>query len=171
MLLLFAAALVMGIRSYFISDDFYFMRGEYSTTGEEVLDGGISFGAGWMRIRYQELSVRGGGRPAKPPRREAKHDTQPVYPLYQPWPGDRVFPGLRWRRWNASGPGGSPSVAGLRVWLHLGWALAACAMAPAIAGLRWWRRRHHRPMNPCPRCGYSLIGNTSGVCPECGERI
>jgi hypothetical protein len=22
---------------------------------------------------------------------------------------------------------------------------------------------------PCSRCGYSLIGNTSGVCPECGQ--
>jgi len=22
---------------------------------------------------------------------------------------------------------------------------------------------------PCSRCGYSLIGNTTGVCPECGE--
>ena len=23
----------------------------------------------------------------------------------------------------------------------------------------------------CQRCGYLLIGNTSGVCPECGERV
>jgi predicted RNA-binding Zn-ribbon protein involved in translation (DUF1610 family) len=23
----------------------------------------------------------------------------------------------------------------------------------------------------CPRCDYNLIGNTSGTCPECGERI
>jgi len=23
----------------------------------------------------------------------------------------------------------------------------------------------------CRRCGYSLASNTSGVCPECGERI
>jgi hypothetical protein len=33
-----------------------------------------------------------------------------------------------------------------------------------------WRRRRRPPMEsrPCPACGYSLIGNESGICPECG---
>lgn len=33
-----------------------------------------------------------------------------------------------------------------------------------------WRRRRPSPLesSPCPACGYSLIGNESGVCPECG---
>jgi len=34
-----------------------------------------------------------------------------------------------------------------------------------------WDR--HRRVNPdsCRECGYNLTGNTSGICPECGERI
>jgi len=32
---------------------------------------------------------------------------------------------------------------------------------------RWKRRRRGR----CPRCGYNLKGNVSGVCPECGQRM
>ena len=36
----------------------------------------------------------------------------------------------------------------------------------------WWRGSRKKPSKPghCPRCGYDLTGNTSGVCSECGER-
>ena len=27
------------------------------------------------------------------------------------------------------------------------------------------------PPSRCPKCGYNLTGNVSGICPECGERI
>ena len=46
------------------------------------------------------------------------------------------------------------------------WLLIAIFMA---AALRW--RRKQRPLaisNACTSCGYSLFGNFSGVCPECG---
>ena len=33
----------------------------------------------------------------------------------------------------------------------------------------WRRDRHRIPPGHCPRCGYDLTGNTSGVCSECGE--
>lgn len=43
---------------------------------------------------------------------------------------------------------------------------------------RRWRRRilerrraDRLSRGLCPRCGYNLTGNVSGVCPECGERI
>ncbi|MCP4590375.1 MAG: hypothetical protein GY842_06510 [bacterium] len=32
----------------------------------------------------------------------------------------------------------------------------------------WWRDRRPPP-GDCQACGYDLTGNTSGVCPECGE--
>lgn len=32
-------------------------------------------------------------------------------------------------------------------------------------------RRDRRAKGLCPRCEYSLAGNTSGVCPECGEVV
>ena len=34
--------------------------------------------------------------------------------------------------------------------------------------------RERRPFYPpghCQKCGYNLIGNVSGVCPECGTKI
>jgi rubrerythrin len=42
--------------------------------------------------------------------------------------------------------------------------------------LLWMHRRRKQRMSaatqsPCPACGYSLVGNTSGVCPECGKPI
>jgi len=33
------------------------------------------------------------------------------------------------------------------------------------------RYRVARVLEPCARCGYSVRGNTSGICPECGTRI
>ena len=44
------------------------------------------------------------------------------------------------------------------------------AILPTIWLYKWNKRRKLGP-NACPSCGYDLTGNTSGVCPECGERI
>ncbi len=33
----------------------------------------------------------------------------------------------------------------------------------------WWFDRPKYPPSHCPKCGYDLTGNVSGVCPECGE--
>jgi hypothetical protein len=44
---------------------------------------------------------------------------------------------------------------------------AASLTLMALPGLRRLRRRRR---NECVTCGYSLIGNTSGRCPECGRR-
>lgn len=44
---------------------------------------------------------------------------------------------------------------------------------PTISLLRFvyrWRRWRRNP-NGCVNCDYDLTGNTSGVCPECGEAI
>ena len=37
-------------------------------------------------------------------------------------------------------------------------------------GLLWKCDRKRIPPGHCQKCGYSLTGNTSGVCPECGQR-
>ena len=42
--------------------------------------------------------------------------------------------------------------------------------ATLVAAWFQWRTRP-RPVGGCTQCGYSLVGNTSGVCPECGEAI
>ncbi|HSZ59657.1 MAG TPA: hypothetical protein VK797_28700 [Tepidisphaeraceae bacterium] len=33
------------------------------------------------------------------------------------------------------------------------------------------QRLHRFSQGKCPQCAYSLTGNTSGVCPECGQPI
>jgi hypothetical protein len=43
-------------------------------------------------------------------------------------------------------------------------------LAAGATALLFWRSRRRYP-GYCVRCGYSLTGNTSGVCPECGEPI
>ena len=35
----------------------------------------------------------------------------------------------------------------------------------------FWRDRRLIPQGHCQHCGYSLTGNTSGVCPECGTTV
>ena len=41
---------------------------------------------------------------------------------------------------------------------------------PQAVGTLYWRREREAEGKAC-RCGYSLTGNTSGTCPECGSRI
>jgi hypothetical protein len=50
------------------------------------------------------------------------------------------------------------------------WMLSlATSTLPLLALWRWHRRRRTLKLNACSTCGYSLKGNTSGVCPECGS--
>ena len=53
-----------------------------------------------------------------------------------------------------------------------------CAYGVFAVGLLLWyrmdgpveRRRDRMKRGKCLHCGYSLTGNVSGVCPECGRR-
>lgn len=42
---------------------------------------------------------------------------------------------------------------------------------PGIAFARWVRRHRRRRRGQCLECGYSLVANLSGVCPECGSAV
>jgi hypothetical protein len=54
------------------------------------------------------------------------------------------------------------------------WSLAAATSALPLIWLRpirvFQRSRRNRA-NRCVICGYALVGNISGVCPECGTKI
>ena len=51
-------------------------------------------------------------------------------------------------------------------------AIALFVAYPAIAFIRGPLRRYRRHRKGlCVKCGYNLTGNTSGICPECGEGI
>ena len=78
-------------------------------------------------------------------------------------------------------------------WLFVGLAAAGTALLLAFGVLDWrvfilvygicllgvWTTAEYlRARQPerytgrsCPHCGYSMTGNTSGVCPECGNKI
>jgi hypothetical protein len=50
------------------------------------------------------------------------------------------------------------------------WVLLFLAM-PAVWLLMWWSAQRRTEQGICSSCGYSLTGNTSGACPECGTAI
>jgi hypothetical protein len=48
---------------------------------------------------------------------------------------------------------------------------ALIVLTAGCLALTYLRLPVRRGPGDCVRCGYSLIGNTSGVCPECGTTI
>jgi hypothetical protein len=51
-------------------------------------------------------------------------------------------------------------------------AAALCLAYPLAAFMRGpWRRYARRRRGCCSMCGYSLTGNVSGICPECGSAV
>lgn len=67
-----------------------------------------------------------------------------------------------------------PGMMGIEteMWFYSAPLIAILAPCPLLLFLvprvrRWHRRRKGR----CLECGYSITGNTSGVCPECGSAI
>ena len=63
-------------------------------------------------------------------------------------------------------------------WLYVGltlplWTIVALLFAPPAVGYVRGpiRRRRRRRRNQCLNCGYAREGNTSGVCPECGNSL
>jgi hypothetical protein len=46
--------------------------------------------------------------------------------------------------------------------------LVLLSICPPILLIRAIRRRMRLKPGHCP-CGYNLTGNTSGICPECGQ--
>jgi hypothetical protein len=68
--------------------------------------------------------------------------------------------------WVDVGPIGAMRTMGLLIPLILPFILASAPTA-----YLFWRDRRHIPQGHCQKCGYNLTGNTSGICPECGEKI
>ena len=58
----------------------------------------------------------------------------------------------------------------LPIWSLLLLALL-CPIVIFIRGCRYRRLCRREKDGLCLKCGYNLMGNLSGVCPECGERV
>jgi hypothetical protein len=75
---------------------------------------------------------------------------------------------------NVAGPGTPPPPVSYTVHaLYIPWALwtFVTALLPAAALWRRCRTLNRSRRGRCNACGYSLIGNVSGVCPECGSAV
>ncbi|HSU67250.1 MAG TPA: hypothetical protein VLJ39_10275 [Tepidisphaeraceae bacterium] len=71
-------------------------------------------------------------------------------------------------------PGGPPPSVSYTVHaLYTPWALwtMLTALLPAAAVWRWRHGLSRSRRGLCIACGYSLTGNLSGVCPECGRPL
>ena len=64
--------------------------------------------------------------------------------------------------------------AGKSIWAPLLGFLLFWGVGLGVLAYHWRlfaRALYRGTRNVCPRCGYSLKGIRSGVCPECGERV
>ncbi|HSZ58068.1 MAG TPA: hypothetical protein VK797_20560 [Tepidisphaeraceae bacterium] len=92
---------------------------------------------------------------------------------------DQTFLGLRISQLGGTRGGivGFPGLAsGHETWLALwlGWPLLISLPLTFLSVLAFGRNFRRRMMyreGLCPVCGYSLTGNTSGICPECGTPV
>lgn len=68
-----------------------------------------------------------------------------------------------------------PSIVELEIFVHtlpILLLLGSCTFVLLVPSLfRLIRRSHRRRNGRCLDCGYSVLGNVSGVCPECGTAI
>src|SRR5439155_82305 len=114
-----------------------------------------------------------------PPR---PHDQTHTTSLLAPCAGRQlgVRPLLRGRPWAAFWPTKTvwPSPTGPVTMLSPSWPgfLADTALCTALlwASFLMLQRLIHgrrRRAGTCERCGYDLVGNTTGVCPECGTKL
>jgi len=47
----------------------------------------------------------------------------------------------------------------------------AILIAVLPTSLMWYREMRRIPAGRCPKCGYDLTKNESGICPECGRIV
>jgi hypothetical protein len=94
----------------------------------------------------------------------------PSFFIYrQTLPEKSIFLGFGWRRVRYRSQWVDTSDFGVSVPL---WSFAALGF---LLPLQWvlvvLRHRDRMRFGRCPSCGYSLTGNTSGTCPECGTPV
>ena len=113
-----------------------------------------------------------------PPFSWSRTFTPPVYPAQGPIRSAdeqgtaRQWYGFESRKWTSKSvwdPGPTAVSASVTVpdWSLLAPACVFPAVLLVRMSLRWRNRRRSRT-GRCPNCSYSLTGNVSGICPECG---
>src|SRR5436305_15262383 len=75
---------------------------------------------------------------------------------------ERVFPTYN-PNGNSHRLGGTADVV---MWASIGGLVFIVMLIAKILGIPARRRDRRRWNHQCPRCGYSTVGNKSGICPE-----
>jgi hypothetical protein len=169
-LLLCAAAVALGVRSFFVTDQFqrwtFGDHGNWTWWNQHV----VTVGRGGVGVlstsrpgplhswRDEVLAASGGHGPPW-------HTTgSPRYPRLL---RSREVLGFRFTSFQPGRSGNRPATSYLEVVAPL-WSVALpLAVLPALRAIGWWRERDSAARGLCPGCGYDLRA-TPGRCPECG---
>ena len=110
---------------------------------------------------------RGGQASTRPLAHGSHISTWAVYPEFRFGQYERTALGFKFGRYTLANTGARPGQRAVELVVPI-WALVVLtAVLPARAG--WKRLRRTGKAGACSKCGYDLTGNTSGVCPECGD--
>ena len=165
-LLLLLAACPLWVRSHLVRDRLHVRPGRSDRMIYVVSDRGS----------LACISMRGDNEPELRPRRAGleSHGVDEVRSTLESWGGPSAFVGgLPGGDWSIQG--GGFIVRHIRRWKAVAifvpfWFVVVCgSAAPACWLLSQRRKRRRLRLGLCPRCGYDLTANASGVCPECGQ--
>ena len=174
-LLLFAITVVLAIVSFDRSMSYIMLSPDNTTIRAAYLD---EYAIGYFRNRNDRIDRKSGG-PAAP--RSASRAYTPGWNRGVPQavfgPNERhAFLGISWSASHAVSIDDSATtrvISILKVQMPLLWLIALFGILPSAWLVRSWhvRQADRRREGRCLACGYSLTGNTSGVCPECGSCV
>ena len=82
---------------------------------------------------------------------------------------DTIRTWLPWTEMEVTGSTTDPDYVALQRWGIPLW-MPGVILVSLAGWLIWrhWSQRRRFPAHHCQKCGYSLTGNISGICPECG---
>ena len=183
-LLLCVATVVLWVRSYFTTDiifgSHFTDEGQWTQWRQTV----VFFGMGGVgvnsivqsgpRATYQagiEQSYK--NRNPNPLRAIPTHYSwSPTYPDFSFGSPEQSKWGFKWGRFaHPPASDGTPASYAFELVVPM-WSVVLLLLPLSIAGLwRWLRRAGNAPEGHCTKCRYSLTGNISGVCPECGTAV
>jgi hypothetical protein len=163
-LLLCLATVVLWVRSYWAVDTLRWNARNGDTFAADTSRGTVELVAAWEIPEVVADLTGAGGTVQSSPQGLRYNRTMPR-------PDDRSWgPGTPQEEWHVFGfahRSGPLLIVYAHQWIIPLWSiLVMTSLLPAIRIWGWIRSRRRAISGLCFRCGYSLAGNTSGICPE-----
>lgn len=183
--LLCVAAIVLWVRSYLVGDNLRFIRSTSTDADFTRRDTSIRVGRGFASIVTSVSTTTHRDMVAHNMRPHNFNDVtewtldKPAHRVTEAWFSnqsrnpDKKHSGFSVLGFSVHRAAAANGLVGTDIIVPLWLVVLLSLMLPAL----WMRRlrresaRKRRRMNQCIACGYSLMGNTSGTCPECGSPI